>query len=285
MSAEGVATIMVSAAALTLSLVTAVTAWVHQHSETQQSLRQQLTDVMNQLVDADSRQIDAQAKAAHEVQAARAAQGQLAMSESDAFQAATQSFELKAKYSELNQLRFVLVGQAAFLMKGIESQVTGVECNTVAVTFARLGNAPMADEYFRLSIKKARSVPHDRFTQSVACRGYAAFLFAQNDPQRGREQFHEARTLLHGNDDYLLAASVLLLRAWAQCEALVGSLNMAEQRSAEAADAFQRIKSPMFKELAGSDAASGTPSPTLTASSVADPYVPPVLGGSRSQVK
>jgi len=147
--------------------------------------------------------------------------------------------------TELNQLRFLLAGQASFLMEsmGLE-KVTGAECNQLAQSFAQVSNVPKADRYYKLSIQKSED---DQFTHAAANRAYASFLFFQNDADGGRGHFQTALNLVTTDEDYKLETRAETLRNWAICEFQIGNVTRARELREEAVRAGQAIKNQLRK--------------------------------------
>jgi tetratricopeptide (TPR) repeat protein len=220
LDAKDLATLLVSGAAFLLSVVATWFTWRNQGEERARNLRQELTVVMNKLVDADVKSLEANLP-----------------SKTPA--------ERVISITELNQLRFLLAGQASFLMEsmGLE-KVTAAECNQLAQSFAQVSNAPKADRYFKLSIEKSDD---DQFTHAVANRAYASFLFFQNDVDGGRDHFQTALNLLTTDEDYELETRAETLRNWAICEFQIGNVTRAQELREKAVRAGQAIKNQLRK--------------------------------------
>lgn len=216
--------LLASFAAVILSVVATVTTWSYQRGETDRSVRKQLTDVMNKLVDADNRQIELYAKRHNEE-------------------------EFDAIVGELTQLRYLLAGQAAFLMDQITfSKVASVEYNELAGVYANLANFPQAIKYYELSVHRARD--EDRFTHAVSARSCAQLLFSLKQLDAGRKYFEKARQSTTGHDDYDLSWTVDTLVPWAQHEvAFAGDTRKAEDLYKEAHLVTQRIRNQAIRRL------------------------------------
>ncbi|HKW70634.1 MAG TPA: tetratricopeptide repeat protein [Candidatus Dormibacteraeota bacterium] len=212
-------TVWVSAAALLLSLFATGATLVYQRGETERTVRQNLTDVMKKLVEVDSKQIDIMGTM-------RSPQ------------------EMAPILSELNQQRFILAGQAGFLMEQIKpSKVASVEYNQLALLYGLIGNVPQATSFYELSVRKSQK--EDAVTQVAALRAFAMFKFAQNEPETARKSLEKARGILTGNLDYELYWRVNVVLSWAQCEAAyTGDMARASELFREAHELNGRIHNP-----------------------------------------
>jgi tetratricopeptide (TPR) repeat protein len=151
----------------------------------------------------------------------------------------------------LNQQNALLTRQAVDLVGRIPHMVSGVEYAMLATALAHLGDLGPADRYWSQAVKRTT----EPYFAAIARRGYAGFLFATGDVERGRDQFDQALEVLSGDGDYNAYTAGVTHLMWASGEADARALDRARQQLAEAGRAFSSIDALGLRARADADLA------------------------------
>ena len=146
--------------------------------------------------------------------------------------------------STLNQESAFLVNEARILIEQIPDMVGAVEYNTIAFSYANIGEVNHAEKYYRRAIHVAEN-PLER---CMAQRSLANFMFYSGRQDEGRVLYQESLLQLP-IDDYLVhLTNGNTLQGWAWNEGnIAGDSNRANQLYAMARKEYEAIQSPLMR--------------------------------------
>ena len=168
--------IFISAAALTLSLISLVVTLVQKNRETKRTIKKTLSDTLENI-----------SKIAIESTKLRASKDTDFNSEPIIL--------LRRNY---NSQRRVLIAHADFLVSKYDNIATEIDCNILAGAYATIGDIEKAEHYWNKTVDKSVSKP----IRVMNLRGFGTFLFNNEKIEQGRKCFSEALSLdLAENDE------------------------------------------------------------------------------------
>jgi tetratricopeptide (TPR) repeat protein len=235
------ASLILSALALMVSLVTTYRSEMRATEERDRAVRGQLTDVLERLMSSN-------------------------LENAKLFREAGRSDPLyyQAASSALLQRNGFLLNQATYLSDRIPHLVSAVELNTIAFTSANAGNLAVAESYY---VRAIGAAPSD-FQRALAIRSYANFLFGMTRTQEARESFKKAIGLLKGRDTLTKQTNGFTYQQWALAERLAGTSAdrvdalFDEARKEYAAIESEYLRAQALELLAAAQLGVGGPAPT-----------------------
>ncbi|MDB5118596.1 MAG: hypothetical protein JWQ79_4088 [Mucilaginibacter sp.] len=140
-----------------------------------------------------------------------------------------------------NSQRGTLVSGADFLIKENEKLVTDADCELMALTYDDLGDIKKAEEYWLQAIEHAVSDARQHLHE----RDYAAFLFNNNQVEKGRKFFEKSLSVKMSktDDDLRNVADTYLI--WAKLER---NFNNDDEFNRLVKEAYERCKKIQHKE-------------------------------------
>ena len=214
--------IFISAAALTLSLISLVVTLVQKNRETKRTIRKTLSDTLENI-----------SKIAIETTKLKA-------SKDDDFNSEP-IILLRRNY---NSQRRVLIAHADFLVSKYDNIATEIDCNILAGAYATIGDIEKAEHYWNKTVDKSVSKP----IRVMNLRGFGTFLFNNEKMEKGQKCFREALSLdLAENDEnrVLRIDTCLML---CDLESEFGSKEKYEASLTNAIEILSTIKSKPRKE-------------------------------------
>jgi len=167
--------IFISAAALTLSVISLVVTLIQKNRETKRTIRKNLSDTLENI-----------SKIAIESAKLRSSKDTDFNSEAIIL--------LRRNY---NSQRRVLIAHADFLVEKYGNVATEIDCNILAGAYATIGDIEKAEDYWKKTVSKSVS----KSILVMNMRGFGAFLFNNEKIEQGRKCFSEALSLdLSAND-------------------------------------------------------------------------------------
>jgi len=191
METKDIATILLSALAVILSLVAFAVSYVRGQNEQRRAIRQQLTETTDKITETQLEY------------------AKLMFGEAKDNLAMQQAIE-----NIMGQRTGSLLNQAVYLTTQAPSLVTAVDYNTIAIISGNAGDLVLAETNF---LKAIESSPVG-FARSGMTRSYAGFLFAQRRFEEGRKAFRDAATMVTGADNLARMQKGVIYLSWGWCE-------------------------------------------------------------------
>ncbi len=158
--------ILISASALTLSLISLIVTLVQKNKETKRTIRKNLSDTLESIT-----------KIGIESSKLKASKDTDFNSEPIIL--------LRRNY---NSQRRILIAHADFLIDHYDNISTDIDCNILAIAYTAISDIDKAEYYWQKTITKSISKP----IRVMNLRGYGTFLFNNEKEELGRECFKEA---------------------------------------------------------------------------------------------
>jgi tetratricopeptide (TPR) repeat protein len=181
--------ILISASALTLSIISLIVTFIQKYQETKRSIRKTLTDTL-----------EAISKINIETSKLKSSLGP------EEFNSEV-TIQLRRNY---NSQRRILIAHADFLVNKYASVTTDIDYMLLAGAHNVNSNIEQAKSYWELAVLKSRTSQ----TKHTNLRGYALFLFEIGEIEVGRQKFQEALLISLSqtdSDKHLLADTYLMM--------------------------------------------------------------------------
>lgn len=146
--------------------------------------------------------------------------------------------------STLNQENAFLVNEASILIEQIPDMVGAVEYNTIAFSYANIGEDDYAEKYFRRAIHVTDN-PLDR---GMTQRSFANFLFNRGRLDEARALYQDALQQLPKEDYRARQTNGYTLQGWAWNEAnIAGDIDRANHLFAQAMAEYEAVLNPVMR--------------------------------------
>jgi hypothetical protein len=169
-------TIIASACALILSIISLIITLIQKNRETNRTIRKTLTDTLEDI-----------SKIAIESTKLKGSKDIDFNSE--------YAIQLRRNY---NTQRRILIAHADYIIRRYNKLSTEIDCNILAGAYANIGDQDKAEYFWQKTIDKSISLP----IKHMNLRGFGTFLFNCGKEESGRQMFSKAFILdLAENDD------------------------------------------------------------------------------------
>lgn len=214
--------IFISAAALTLSLISLVVTLIQKNRETKRTIRKNLSDTLENI-----------SKIAIEAT-------KLRVSKDTDFN----SEPIILLRRNFNSQRRILIAHADFLVDKYDSIATEIDSNILAGAYATIGDMEKAEHYWVKTVKKSVS----KSIRAMNLRGFGTFLFNNGKIELGRQYFDEALSLelVKNDENRVLQIDTCLMLCDLENE--FGSKERYEASSTKAMEILATIKSGHRKD-------------------------------------
>jgi len=172
MEIKDVIVIIISGAAIIISLVSLIVTFIQKGKETKRTIRKSLTDTLENIsrINLETAKLSSTSKNIEDI------------------------IRLKRNYNSQKRL---LISNADFLIHNYDKLVTEIDCCLLASSYFSIGDQEKAEYYWEETIAKSISLP----IRHMNLRGYGIFFFENGEVTKGRQKFEEALNLkLTSND-------------------------------------------------------------------------------------
>jgi tetratricopeptide (TPR) repeat protein len=142
-----------------------------------------------------------------------------------------------SRRSFLNGQKRFLARQAIYLMTHIPDLVTDFEYNRVADAFCSIGDYDQANKYFEKAVEKAEGA----YYRSMCIRAYARCLFGQGGIDDGRKRFKEAIELVPLDSDVNRFHTAETYQRWAILEGDAQNWEEARERLKNSSEIYLKV--------------------------------------------
>lgn len=226
---KDLASIIISILALLLSIYANINTEIKTRSETSRTIRLQLTDILDRIIKLELEN----------------AKYQKDYNNNDS----DYTFNIS---SILNQQNVSLLQQANYLSRELKEELISVnDFITIAVANQRAGFLVEADDFYNKATKKAKNIS-DRYSEAVATRAYANFLFLTGKIQDGRNKYENSISVLQslptqGQNDLIPYQLALTHQYWGVSESSINNKDSARINFNNARNEFKKITNPFAR--------------------------------------
>lgn len=213
--------IVISALALGVSIVSAVFSFRLQTANNNRSTREQLNETVRELIKLND--------------------------ENNALWAvdpAQRDVSFFRRAGTIAQTATSLSRQAVYLAESVPKLVTDVEFVMIAQALALAGDQLNADAYWQKGIEAS---PNEYY-RIANIRGYADFLFRQGKHELGRSKYQQALKIFDNDTDFKKFTNAFTYQMWMVSEVANGFREEAEGCYSRAKHIFESISHPFSKE-------------------------------------
>jgi len=214
--------IFISAAALTLSIISLVVTLIQKNRESKRTIRKNLSDTLENI-----------SKIAIE-------SAKLRSSKDVDFN--SEGIILLRRHC--NSQRRVLIAHADFLVERYDNIATEIDCNILAGAYATIGDIEKSEHYWKKTVDKSIS----NSIRVMNLRGFGTFLFNNEKVEQGRKYFSEALSLELSTNDENRALRIDTCLMLCDLENEFGSKEKYEASLIEAMEILSTVKSERRKD-------------------------------------
>jgi tetratricopeptide (TPR) repeat protein len=212
--------IILSAVAIIVSVVSASIAYSFQRSDSQRSARDQLSELVMELIKLNSRSSGLWSTAPK-----------------------NRTVEYFQEASSNSQIAASITRHAVFLVNSYPDMVNDVDYVAIAQGLTIAGDNLLADSYMQNAIDKSPS----ELYRIINLRGYANFLFRQGRHELARDKYREALKIFDNNTDFNKATNGYTYQMWMGSEFDSGFPNESESHYKRALGLFNSISNNFMK--------------------------------------